>query len=76
MIRLNDLQARFGEAAASQLAGLLAPPPGGDAAFCPAPRDRCRGAMIGLLAGEALPAVLTGERPAAGVDTGLTLTDL
>ena len=73
MTRLNDLQARFGEAAASQLASLLAPPPGGDAAFCPAPRDRCRGAMIGLLAGEALPAVLAGERPAAGVDAGLTL---
>ena len=73
MTRLNDLHARFGEAATSQLASLLAPPPGGDASFCPAPRDRCRGAMIGLLAGEALPAVLVGERPAAGVDAGLTV---
>ena len=69
----NDLDARFGSDAARRLAKLLALPPDGDASFSPAPLDRCRGAMLGLLAGETLPAILLRKRPVAGADTRLTL---
>lgn len=69
----NDLDARFGSDAARRLAKLLALPPDGDASFSPAPLDRCRGAMLGLLAGETLPAILLRKKPVAGPDTHLTL---
>ena len=69
---VNDLDARFGSEAAEELAGLLALPPDGDPSFSPAPLDRIRGAMIGVLAGEALPAVLQNKQPVAGPFTRLT----
>ena len=69
----NDLDARFGSDAARRLAKLLALPPDGDASFSPAPRDRCRGALMGATAGEALHVILRGRTPRIAADTHLTL---
>lgn len=69
----NDLDARFGEDAARHLAKLLGLPPTGDPTLRPASRDRCRGALIGALTSEALPAILMGRNAAAAADTRLTL---
>ena len=69
----HDLDSRFGEDAARGLARLIGVPRSGDAPLRPASRDRCRGALIGALASEALPAILMGRRAAAGADTRLTL---
>ena len=69
----NDLDARFGSDAARRLAGLLGLPPAGDSSFSPASQDRCRGALLGSVAGEALPAFLVSKRSAVGADTRVTL---
>ena len=69
----HELRTRFGTAAARSLATLLARPPGTRADFSPAPPDRCRGALLGVLAGEALPAILQRKRPLAGPETRFTL---
>ena len=69
----NDLDGRFGSDAARRLAGLLGLPPAGDLSFRPASSDRCRGALVGAVAGEALPAILSGKRPTTGPDTRMTL---
>ena len=69
----NDIDVRFGSDAARSLARLLALPPDDRASFSPAPLDRCRGAMLGTLAGETLPAILEGKRPVAGPDVRLAL---
>ena len=69
----NDLDARFGSDAARRLAGLLGLPPAGDSSLSPASQDRCRGALFGSVAGEALPAFLMSKRPAVGADTRVTL---
>ena len=69
----NHLDARFGSDAARRLAGLLGLPPAGDSSFSPASQDRCRGALLGSVAGEALPVFLMNKRPAVGADTRVTL---
>ena len=69
----NDLDTRFGSDAARRLAGLLGLPPAGDSHFSPPSADRCRGALLGAVAGEALPAILLGKTPSAGPDSRLTL---
>lgn len=65
MIPSESLERRFGNEAASRLTRLLAPNPGGGDGFAPAPMDRCRGAMAGMLFGEALPAILQAGNPGA-----------
>ncbi len=70
---VNDIDARFGSDAARHLVKLLALPPAGDVSLSPASLDRCRGAMLGLLAGAALPAILRRKKPVAGPDIHLAL---
>ena len=69
----NDLDTRFGSDAARRLAKRLGLPSTGDPSLRPASRDRCRGALVGAVAGEALPAIFLGKRPAVGADTRLGL---
>ena len=69
----DDLDTRFGSDAARRLAKLVGMPRTGDATVSPASRDRCRGALTGAVAGEALPAIFLGRRPTVGADTRLGL---
>ena len=57
----NDLEQRFGQAAAAKLAGPLANAKQGDANISPASSDRARGALLGFAVGEALGEPLEGR---------------
>jgi uncharacterized protein YegL len=76
MIAMNPLPLlakRIGTEAANQVERLLTVPPGGNGSFTPAPQDRCRGAMAGMLFGEALPALLRNGHPGSGPNTQMAL---
>ena len=50
----QNIQPRFGPAAAKAVSGLIGNPPIGTSDLQPAPKDRSRGALIGAVVGEAL----------------------
>ena len=51
---LENIETRFGPAAAKAVEGQIGNPPGGSSDLQPAPKDRSRGALIGAVLGEAL----------------------
>jgi ADP-ribosylglycohydrolase len=60
----NDIDQRFGRAAADKLTGPLANVERGDATISPASSDRARGALLGFAMGEALGEPLEGRSAA------------
>ena len=60
----QDIEQRFGPAAAAKLSALLGDPKLGEASISPASRDQCRGALLGFAIGEALGEPLEGRNAA------------